>query len=345
MSTQETIDTSEKTKTGQPTWVADEQRPLMQRTGERAELERRGTGARRGARGLGWFSVGLGTAQLIAPRGLASLLGLRDSDGASMLLRVLGAREVANGVAILRGQQPGRWLWARVAGDAMDLALLGAAMGTRRAEPGRLAAASAAVAGVAILDLLAARRITRDSQAAESGIDVRRSITIDKSPEEIYRFWRTLENLPRFMVHLESVEKIDERRSRWTARGPASVKVEWDAEIVHDRKGERIAWQSLEGADVNNTGEVRFVKAPGGRGTEVHVALRYWAPAGAVGAALLKLLGKEPGQQIDGDLRRLKQVLEIGEVMHSDASIHRGPHPGRPSKTTPELPPTRKGGV
>jgi uncharacterized membrane protein len=199
---------------------------------------------------------------------------------------------------------------------------------------------------VTILDVLAARRIHIDRQtAAPAGVEVSRSITINKEPEEIYRFWRALPNLPKFMAHLESVETLGDRRSRWTVRGPVGLKIEWEAEIVEDRPGERIAWRSLEGADVKNSGEVRFVPAPGGRGTEVHVALRYDAPAGAVGQAIAVLFGKEPAQQIQGDLRRLKQVIETGEVVHSDASIHRGPHPGRPAGSTVVQPPKAKGGV
>jgi uncharacterized membrane protein len=119
-------------------------------------------------------------------------------------------------------------------------------------------------------------------------------------------------------------------RSHWRAKGPAGTGVEWDADITVDRPGETLAWQSREGADVPNSGSVTFSRAPGGRGTEIRVELRYHPPAGRFGAAIAKLFGEEPSQQIEGDLRRLKQVLETGEVVHSDASIHRGMHPARP---------------
>jgi uncharacterized membrane protein len=108
------------------------------------------------------------------------------------------------------------------------------------------------------------------------------------------------------------------------------MSVEWDAEITEDRANELIAWRSLPGAEVDNVGRVRFVPAPGGRGTEVHVELSYRPPAGVLGATFAKLFGEAPEQQIEGDLRRLKQVLETGEVVHSDASIHRGAHSARP---------------
>jgi uncharacterized membrane protein len=149
-------------------------------------------------------------------------------------------------------------------------------------------------------------------------------------PEEVYAFWRNLENLPRFMQHLESVRMTDERRSTWRARAPAGTTVEWEAETVEDRPNELIAWRSLPGSSVPNSGQVRFVPAAGNRGTEVHVELQYDPPGGKLGAVVAKLFGREPGQQVASDLRRFKQVLETGEVVHSDASIHGRPHPAHP---------------
>jgi uncharacterized membrane protein len=108
------------------------------------------------------------------------------------------------------------------------------------------------------------------------------------------------------------------------------MKVEWDAEIAKDMPNQLIAWRSLEGADVDNSGMVRFDRAPGGRGTEVRVEVVYNPPGGALGAGIAKLFGEAPEQQIKGDLRRLKQVLEVGEVVHSDSSIHSGPYPAQP---------------
>lgn len=151
-------------------------------------------------------------------------------------------------------------------------------------------------------------------------LDVRRSVTVNRAPEEVYRFWRDLENLPRFMQHLESVKATGGRRSHWVASAPAGTTIEWDAEILEDRPNERITWRSVGDGDVRNEGTVRFVKAPADRGTEVHVELRYQAPGGRAGAALARLFGEEPAQQIRDDLRRLKQVLETGEVLLSDGS-------------------------
>jgi uncharacterized membrane protein len=152
------------------------------------------------------------------------------------------------------------------------------------------------------------------SVAASRGIKVEKSVTINKSPEELYRFWRRFENLPRFMNHLESVTTTTESRSHWVARAPAGTTVEWDAEVYNEKENELIAWRSLDGADVDNAGSVRFEPATGGRGTTVRVTLRYDPPGGALGAMVAKLFGENPEQQIEEDLRRFKQVMETGEI-------------------------------
>jgi uncharacterized membrane protein len=145
------------------------------------------------------------------------------------------------------------------------------------------------------------------------GIKVERSIVVDRPAAELYGYWRDFENLPRFMEHLESVLVLDDRRSRWTAKGPAGRNVEWEAEIHNEIPGERIAWRSLANADVDNAGSVHFRDLGNGR-TEVRVVLSYAPPAGRLGAAIAKLFGEEPSQQVAEDLRRFKQVMEAGEV-------------------------------
>jgi uncharacterized membrane protein len=142
------------------------------------------------------------------------------------------------------------------------------------------------------------------------GIKVEKSVTVDRPPEEVYRFWRNLENLPRFMHHLESVRALDDRRSHWVAKAPAGATVEWDAEIYNEKKNELIAWRSVENSDVNHAGSVRFQEAPDGRGTVVKVAINYQSPAGMLGSAVAKLLGEEPEKQLEDDLPRFKQLLE-----------------------------------
>ena len=173
----------------------------------------------------------------------------------------------------------------------------------------------------------------------ELGIRVDRSVTIGKPRADVYRFWRALENLPRFMKHLQSVQQMDERRSHWVAAAPANRTVQWDAEIINDVPDEMIAWRSLEGSDVDNAGSVHFKDAPGGRGTVVSVELQYNPPGGTVGAWVAKLFGEEPDQQIAEDLRRFKQLLEAGEIATTegqpkgrrsdDGKSRRGQKPGR----------------
>ncbi len=149
-------------------------------------------------------------------------------------------------------------------------------------------------------------------------VKVKKSVTITRPREEVYAFWRKLSNLPRFMRHLEEVKEIDGTKSEWTAKAPAGRQVCWTAEITEEVPNERIAWKSLEGADVPNEGSVRFEDAVGGRGTVVRVELSYSPPAGAIGAMFAKLLGEEPKGQIADDLRRLRAILEAGEVPTTD---------------------------
>jgi uncharacterized membrane protein len=145
-------------------------------------------------------------------------------------------------------------------------------------------------------------------------IKVEKSTTIQRSPEELFRFWRDLPNLPRFMKHLKSVTVTGDRTSHWVAQGPAGHDVEWDAEIINEHENELIAWKSIEGSEVDNAGSVRFAKDPSGRGTFVRVSLMYHPPAGKLGALVARLFGEDPHLQIQEDLRRFKQLMEAGEI-------------------------------
>ena len=146
------------------------------------------------------------------------------------------------------------------------------------------------------------------------GVKLKKSIIIDRSAEELYRFWRNFENLPRFMDILESVDVRDDHHSRWTILAPGGFHLSWDAEITVDRENEMIGWQSLKGANIDTAGYVRFEQAGGGRGTLVRVALQYNPPAGKLGAALASIFGKRPGAHIEEALRRFKQLMETGEI-------------------------------
>jgi uncharacterized membrane protein len=316
--------------------------------GSAEERRREGNGGRsddgeRLARALGVFSVGLGLAQILSPHGVARAIGVDDDDENRKTMRAVGFREIATGVGLLTRPRPAAFAWGRVTGDAMDLAMLGRAFNSRRNDHNRLAAATAAVAGVTILDIIASQRLSRAGNGTSirapthhQGIRVHKAITINRPPEEVYGFWRNLEDRPRFMTHVKSVRVLDDRRSYWKVRTPLGTTVEWTAEIIEERPNELISWRSTEDAQVPNSGSVRFIRAPGGRGTELHLELQFDPPAGAVGVTIAKLMGRDPSRQVDGDLRRFKQIMETGEVVHSDASIHPTPHPARPPEVVPD---------
>jgi uncharacterized membrane protein len=281
--------------------------------------------------GLGWFSIGLGLAELLAADRVARLAGLPRDEGTATTLRVMGAREMGNGVAILANPaSPGR-VWARVGGDAIDLGVLATALGSSPGDRSRLLGAVATVAGVTLLDIMTARGLHGQNGAAQSqssgirkswasgeSVQIEKAVTVNRSIDEVYSYWRNLENLPSFMRHLDSVKVLGGRRSRWRAAAPAGMSVEWEAEVVQDRENEWIAWRSVEGSGIENSGSVRFTPAPGARGTEVRVQLQYRPPAGSLGRAVARMFGEEPEQQITEDLRRFKQLLETGEIPVSD---------------------------
>ncbi len=146
------------------------------------------------------------------------------------------------------------------------------------------------------------------------GLLVIKTVTVNRPIEEVFSFWRDFENLPRFLKHVEGITVTDPRRSRWIVRGPMGTTVEWEAEIFNEKPNELIAWRSLPGSEIDHAGSVRFRKAHGNRGTEVHVELNYEPPGGRLGAAIAWLFREEPRLQIDDDLARFKQVMEAGEI-------------------------------
>ena len=169
-------------------------------------------------------------------------------------------------------------------------------------------------------------------------LEISRSITINKPREEVYQYWRKLENLPTFMKHLQSVEQLDERRSHWVAPVPGTEKIdaignlEWDAEIVEEVPNERLLWRSVAEATVDNAGEVRFQDAPPGRGTEVHVTIRYSPPAGQLGKSVANLFQPAFRQMIKEDIRRFKRIMETGMIPSNE-----GPSGREPERINPAL--------
>jgi uncharacterized membrane protein len=244
------------------------------------------------AESLGWFSLGLGVAQLLAPGGLNRLAGIRDDAAARGAQRIVGVREVGAFAAIMADRpRPALPLWSRVGGDLMDLALLGRAWQGKRESAPRLALAIGSIVGVTGLDIYAAIRHTEaerrdpksEGSAAGGGpMEVKAAVTVRKSREEVEPAWRTFES--------------DGGLSGWHSTAAA------------------------EDGDGNGAAQLRFLEAPGDQGTEVHVALSYEPTAGRVGEVLAKALGGDPMQRVKDDLRRFKQVAETGQVVRSEAN-------------------------
>ncbi len=204
------------------------------------------------------------------------------------------------------------WRWAPlIAGGA--LVTLGL---TRKSKAGAAIAATGGL--VALAGALAGVRREFVAQC---------SMTLNCSPEEAYRFWRNVENLPLFMRHLESVTLREDGRSRWTARGLTGAQIIWEAETVSDQPDSFLSWRSLPDSDVNVEGSVEFRRLPGTRGTLVKTLLKCSAPDRALGLTLGKLLGKDPNFLMRQDLRRFKALIETGEIPTIEGQSH-GPRSG-----------------
>jgi uncharacterized membrane protein len=280
------------------------------------------------ARGLGLFSLGLGLAQVLDPHRFDAWIGVRPKRERVTATQLVGVRELGAAGGLLVDPKPTVWPWFRVLGDVMDIGLLARALASPDIRRDRVGMALASVVGITAVDLLAGMLVMSEhgpqgtATTTEHGTRrIRRAITVRTSRQQAYDLWRDFGNLPRFMRHLEDVQVRDSRRSHWRAKAPAGQTVAWDAEIIEDRPGEEIAWRSVEGSQIMNRGRVRFVDAPGDRGTEVHVELEYEPPFGPLGAIVAQLFGEEPAQQAADDLRRFKQILETGRVAWSEATV------------------------
>jgi uncharacterized membrane protein len=276
------------------------------------------------ARFLGWFSIGLGLSEMVAPGAISRTAGARDH---KKLVRLYGMREMAAGVGILAQPKQPKWLWARVAGDVVDIASIirGSQKRKRKATAGTLAA----VAGVTALDVVCATRCSRETETAQAE-RAESSLLINRSPEECYRFWRNVENFPRFVSEIKSVRVTGDKTSHWTARLPRqSGSIEWDAEIIEDVPNQRISWRSQPRDGVSVNGTVTFEPAPGGRGTIIRVQLEYDQPGRSIAAPAARLIGKHPEQITHKSLYRLRQLMELGEILTTE-----GQSAGRRGGTT-----------
>jgi len=274
---------------------------------------------------LGWFSIGLGVSEILAPGVIARIAGTGKRKN---VIRSYGVREVAAGVGILTNPRPTKWLWARVAGDVVDLTSI--VRGSRENRRGATAGALAAVAGVTALDIICAQRCATNEKAAWDGERAETNLLINQTPEECYQFWRNVENFPRFVPELRAVRKTGEKTSHWASSLPHGAgEAEWDAEIVEDVPNQRISWRSLPDQGITIDGTVEFEPAPGGRGTIVRVQLSYDHAGRAVASPIAKLLRKHPGQITNKALRRMKQLMEVGEILTTE-----GQPTGRRGSTT-----------
>lgn len=292
------------------------------------------------AKALGWFSLGLGLAQVAMPRQVSTLIGLRGDEDDQKIMRVVGMREIASGLGILAQAKPTPWLWSRVGGDAMDLALLRSAMDSPWSQKDRVTAAALAVLGITAADVLCSTKITAEpdqpDQAMQSNeVHVTAAVTVQAPVSKIFALWDGFQGLPRFMSDAATVQITGNRQSRWTVPGPAGTSLEWVVQITDVVPNEQIRWQTVDGGLFSAEGTVRFRTAPGNRGTQVIFDAHFSPPGGALGQKVAQPLAEIVKVKIGNDLRRFKQLIELGEVVHSDDSIVPGPNPAQPQPRTP----------
>ncbi|MDQ4044822.1 MAG: SRPBCC family protein [Chloroflexota bacterium] len=291
--------------------------------------------ARQLASGLGWFSLGLGTVQVAVPGKVNAVIGVHDTSRNRLLQRIFGAQELAMGIGIFSSPRRDLPVASRVVGDLVHVTLVSMALRSKRTDRARAISAIASLAGITALDAVTAASLRAAAPSGEHAQHITYATTVNRPVEDVYAFWRDFTNLPSFMRHLVSVEMTSGTQSRWKATAPAGQTVQWEAEIVEDRPNELIAWRSVDDADVANAGSVRFVPAPGDQGTEVHVTMNYTPPLHEIGTAVALLAGEDPRQQLQEDMLRLKNVLEVGEVVKSAGSVHGATlrqHAGQPPK-------------
>lgn len=285
------------------------------------------------ARALGVASLGLGLTQIVAPRAVARFIGIDEHDRSRAILRTIGVRELASGIATDPRPEPGGW----VGGNALDLALLFAAMGWPGADRKRVNAAMAAVLGITAADAISAARLamrdgpTEESQAEPEDVPVTAAITVGAPLGQVFQAWEGFQNIPRFMGDFAEVEIHDTRTSRWSATLPAGMTLEWDVAITESTPNEVIAWRAGEGSPIDASGQIRFRPAPRDQGTEVLFSAAFRPPGGELGRKIGGLFAEGIATKIQNDLRRFKQLMELGEIVVSDDSAIKGPNPARPT--------------
>ena len=281
--------------------------------------------AERVALGLGWFSIGLGLIEVLAPRRLGRRFGM---GYAAPLLRLYGLREIVAGAGLLASRDKSPWLWARVAGDTLDLATLALGLAGRR--QGSALMGIAAVAGVTMLDLRAAREMEARELRSLAGAgrnaggrgwrlgrtEIERAITIGKPSEELLHVWMRDDVLPRIMAHLAEVRQLGDNRAEWTVRIPGGAALRWRMHIAEADPERGLRFEAEPGGmPLITGGRVSFEKAPAGRGTVMRLHVDFAPPGGAAGRRLAALMGDMlPGALIDKSLHFFKAIAETGEI-------------------------------
>jgi uncharacterized membrane protein len=268
------------------------------------------------ARSLGILSLALGAGALLMPGPVARMSGLQRH---RRLLPLVGLRELAAGIGLLSSRNPTPWLWSRVVGDGMDLAvILSSLLSPGNSRRTSAAVTAAVVAAITAVDARESLRSSHSNAASTTGAApdalVSASVIVGKSPEECYEFWRDPTNMTRISPMIESVTVLDERTSHWHITSPLGNRIEWDSKVTGEVPGERISWRSVDGGGLYHAGVVRFERATGNRGTLVSTSVHFRVPGGPAGVGLAKLLGANPRSEVREDLRRFKQLLEAGEI-------------------------------
>lgn len=259
---------------------------------------------------LGYVGVGIGIAELLMPRAVAQTTGLPPR-----LVRKLGTLEIITSAGILLRPQQSAWRWSRVAGDLFDLYLL--AKSGRLLLNNRLPIITALLAGMTALDVLAAidsgQQNTTQSDL-RSGIRIHKSLSVQRTAEECYRFWRNFENFPQFMHYVQSVQVVDTTHTHWRFRTPQGQQVEWTIELFSDIPSQQLGWRTLADAPIEHVGIVKFSPAYGNTSARLDIEIIYKKSVGKTDHALSQLFAEAPSEQWDEDLRRFKQLIETGEI-------------------------------
>ena len=268
---------------------------------------RKSSTAEKAATVLGWMRIGLGVSEILAPR----------KQEASWTARLLGFRQVACGVGMLTNPRSAPGLWMRVSGDVLGMASLVRDEGTSGGL--RSAVEMATTVGVATCDVMCARANGVMTDGEPHAIRYSDAVTINKPPRECYQYWRDIENFPNIFPQLKSVRNTGENHSHWIAQGPGDTEIAWDAEITEDLPNEQLAWRSLPGAAVPNSGSVRFEAARGGRGTVLRVRMVYDAPDRR-GQGRCQPLRQDSVHETASGFDALQTTARSGRSSH-----HRGP--------------------